>query len=665
VPDHETGSHGGLSQHEERLRHALDLAGVGVFDHDHRLGTLWWSGRMRTILGVQEPHRPSLELFTSLIHPDDRLAVAAAIQRAHDPAGEGRFEVEHRIEWPDGTIRWLRLQSRTWFSDERAPGPVRTLGTVLDITRQKQDEAALREQRWRLEGIIDGARVGTWEWNVQTGEAVFNARWAEIVGHTLEEVQPVSIETWTRLAHPEDLAMVDGLLRRHFAGEVPYYDCECRMRHKDGTWIWVHDRGRVVQWTSDGRPLMMFGTHTDITDRKQAEAERTRSEALLAEQLRQAQKMEALGQLAGGVAHDFNNLLTIISGYAELLLGSMATPAEMRHDVEEIRNAGEKAALLTSQLLAFSRKQVLQPRLLDLSVVIEDSRRLLRRVIGEDVQVAVTKGTGPLVVRADHGQLSQVLVNLALNAREAMPSGGSLAFDTSAVVLAESDVVTRVGLRPGRYVVLTVNDTGAGIEADAQAHVFEPFFTTKPTGKGTGLGLAVVHGIVAQSGGHIEFDSHLDVGTTFRIYLPAASAAAGAAGAAGHIRLQGGIETILVVEDEDAVRSLTRQVLSRAGYHVLAAADPVEALRIADAHHGAIDLLVTDVVMPGSSGVQLAERFRARYPDGRVLFVSGYTPDAVLRHGVQQGELAFLQKPFSPSALAARVREVLDSKPAS
>ncbi|MGH7171399.1 MAG: HDOD domain-containing protein [Gemmataceae bacterium] len=392
----------------------------------------------------------------------------------------------------------------------------------------------------------------------------------------------------------------------------------------------------------------------------QSEAALRRSE----EQLRQAQKMEAIGQLAGGVAHDFNNLLTIISGYSDLLLNGILGPQDSaREAVTEIRKAAERATTLTRQLLAFSRRQVLNPQVLVLNSVIQDMDKMLRRLIGEDVQLASLLAANLDAVKADPGQIEQVLLNLAVNARDAMPQGGRLTLETANVVLDETYTRSHPGIQPGPFVMLAVTDSGCGMDEATQARIFEPFFTTKGAGKGTGLGLATVYGIVKQSGGSIYVYSEVGRGTSFKVYLPRTEETSIAhlrpAGPTPPARA-GGQETLLIVEDDDSVRALTRTVLRGHSYNVIEAVDAEEALRWVEEHPQPIHLLVTDVVMPGMSGRALAERLSASRPELKVLYVSGYTDDAVVRHGLLEAEIAFLQKPFTPDALARKVRELLD-----
>jgi signal transduction histidine kinase len=404
-------------------------------------------------------------------------------------------------------------------------------------------------------------------------------------------------------------------------------------------------------------------------EKQQADQLRLQSEEALRrseEQLRQAQKMEAIGQLAGGVAHDFNNLLTIIRGYSDLLLnGILGEKDSARDAVEEIRKAAERAASLTRQLLAFSRRQVLAPRVFVLNSVLQDMDKMLRRLIGEDIQLTFTLAKDLGAVKVDPGQIEQVLLNLVVNARDAMPRGGRLTIETANVQLDDNYAGTHPDVTPGPYVMMAVTDSGCGMDAATQARIFEPFFTTKGPDKGTGLGLATVYGIVKQSGGSIYVYSEVGRGTCFKVYLPRhegapvaeqVSAPAPTAKVSSH-----GKETLLIVEDDNSVRALTRTVLRSYSYDVIEAIDADDALKWVSEHAQPIHLLVTDLVMPGMSGRELAERVTELRPGLKVLYVSGYTDDAVVRHGLLQQEVAFLQKPFTPKTLASKVREVLDN----
>jgi PAS domain S-box-containing protein len=378
------------------------------------------------------------------------------------------------------------------------------------------------------------------------------------------------------------------------------------------------------------------------------------------EQLRQSQKMDAIGQLAGGVAHDFNNLLTVITGYTDLGMRRMEPADPLRKNLEQIKKAGDRAASLTRQLLAFSRKQMFQEKVVDLNSIVADMDKMLQRLIGEDIDLVSLLEPSLSRIKADPGQIEQVLLNLAVNARDAMPRGGKLTIETGHANLDEAYVKSHLTAKTGRYVMLAVSDTGTGMDAETQKHVFEPFFTTKEVGKGTGLGLATVYGIVKQSSGDIWIYSEPGKGTTFKIYLPIAEDLADVGVVSNPIEVPQGQGTILLVEDEELVRNLAGEILRMKGYEVLTAANGIEALRICAEHAGQIDLMVTDVVMPHMGGRELAERVGLVRPETKVLYMSGYTDDAVVRHGILDEQVSFIQKPFSPDLFALKVREVLE-----
>jgi|SRR5579859_3839767 len=381
----------------------------------------------------------------------------------------------------------------------------------------------------------------------------------------------------------------------------------------------------------------------------------------LEEQLRQAQKMEAVGMLAGGIAHDFNNLLTIINGYSQMLLGNLPEDDENRTSVEQIMKAGERAAELTRQLLTFSRRQVVRPKVLDLNAIVAGTAVMLRRLIGEHIELRIVEGPDLGKVHADPGQLEQVVLNLAVNSRDAMSGGGTLILETQNVELDEEYAASRKTLKPGRYVMLAVTDSGSGMDAQTRSHLFEPFFTTKAQGHGTGLGLSTVFGIVKQSGGDIAVYSEPGQGTCVKIYFPAVNEVVTEDAAENRqSRVLAGTETILIVEDEEAVRKLVRRTLEKQGYELLVAASGIEALDLLYQHKGRIHLLITDVIMPQMGGRQLAEKLKAELPDIQVLFISGYTETSIVRGGSLGKDEAFLQKPFTPLALARCVREILD-----
>jgi nitrogen-specific signal transduction histidine kinase/ActR/RegA family two-component response regulator len=415
----------------------------------------------------------------------------------------------------------------------------------------------------------------------------------------------------------------------------------------------------VVVPNVDGHPFGVITTSEDITERKRAEEEM----ASLEEQLRQSQKIEAIGRLAGGVAHDFNNLLTVIKGYSELSLTMLTEGDPIKENVEDIKKASDRAGNLTRQLLAFSRRQILDMRVLDLNAILRDLEKMLRRLISEDIEMETRLAEGLGEIKTDPGQIEQLVINLVVNAKDAMPSGGKLTIETGDVVLGEEYARTHIGVRPGRYVMLSVSDTGIGMSPEVKERIFEPFFTTKEVGKGTGLGLSTVYGIVKQSEGNIWVESELAKGTTFKIYLPkvAESIKPVQPGLTPAAVLRGS-ETILLVEDEDMVRTLARTILEKSGYNVLEAANGLEALRLVQEHTPEpIHLMVTDVVMPGMNGRKLAEHLTPLHPEMKILYMSGYTDTVIVHHSVLDPGANFLQKPFAPDDLTSKVRKVLDT----
>jgi PAS domain S-box-containing protein len=455
---------------------------------------------------------------------------------------------------------------------------------------------------------------------------------------------------WTRHVHPEDHKIVEAAEASSQRGER--FQAEYRVIRKDGRVIWVSDTAVVV--AGSGAHPLMEGIIVDITERKQLEA-----------QLQRAGRMEAIGRLAGGIAHDFNNLLTIIKGYTELALKRPRISPELQADVERIEDAAERASTLVRQLLAFSRRQVLQPKLVDLNSIVMGLDKLLRRLMDEGIEMSALPGKNLGTIKADPGQMEQVIMNLVVNARDAMPNGGRLTVETANVELDAAYASEHATVKPGSYVMLAVSDTGTGMSPETVAHIFEPFYTTKESGRGTGLGLSTVYGIVKQSGGYIWVYSEPGRGSSFKVYLPrveeAPEALPAARAASGE---QKGSETILLVEDQPQVRELARMALSEKGYTVLVTSNPDDAEMMCARHGAEIHLLLTDLIMPGISGRELAKRLTARHPKMRVLYMSGYTFSIVAQTAAQNGLLedgvAFLQKPFTPSALSEKVREVLD-----
>ncbi len=524
-------------------------------------------------------------------------------------------------------------------------------GTVCvsrDITDQRNLENARISAEFRYQTLVEQVAAISY-----VAELGMEGKWLyvspqvqNIFGYSVEEWLAES-QNWIRHVPIEDHAVIWSAEEASTRG-APFH-VEYRVVRKDGKTIWVSDTAVVVG--EAGQQPIMEGIIVDITERKQHE-----------NQSQQSRRMEAVGRLAGGIAHDFNNLLTIINGYAELALNRAGLPAGATADVQQISGAAERAAALVRQLLAFSRRQVLQPKAIDVNGIVLGLDKLLRRLIDENIEMRTICAEKLGTVKADPAQIEQVVMNLVVNARDAMPHGGKLTVETSNVDLDEGYASEQVTVKPGKYVMLAVSDTGIGMDAEAQTHIFEPFYTTKGAGRGTGLGLSTVYGIVKQSGGYIWVYSEVNRGTTFKLYLPCVNAAVAPVKAGmKDTKLSHGTETILLVEDEDAVRELARTVLESHGYAVLEAVSAEEAEELAGKRNGNIDLLLTDVVMPAMSGRELAKRISARAPQTRVLYMSGYTDNVIAQGGVLEAGVSFLQKPFSPRALAAKVREVLDT----
>jgi PAS domain S-box-containing protein len=632
-----------LRRSEERLRQAVRVSNLGIFDHDHLTETYYWSPEERAIHGWEAERPPTLSEFVALLHPEDRERIATAIRRAHDPAGDGVFDVEQRIIRPDGEVRWLVTRSQTSFEGEGAARhPVRTVGAVLDATEWKRVEERLAEAQ-----EIGG--FGSFEVDVKTWVGHCSPALCRIFGLSNDEPLRDVRAFLSRHVHADNQLRADRA-RAKLLDEGGSDEIEVRYLRPDGQERILQIRRRALR-TIAGQVTKIVGTIQDVTELKRLE-----------EQFRQAQKMEAVGQLAAGVAHDFNNLLTVISGCSELALAQVHRGGPLAELIEAIQKAGERAATLTRQLLVFSRKQVLQPQLTDLGALVKELARMLKRLIGADVELAVTSAPSLGLVEVDPGQFEQVVMNLAVNARDAMPHGGKLTIETRNIDLDAAYCETRPDVKPGRYVQMVLADTGHGMDAATRVRIFEPFFTTKEVGRGTGLGLPVAHGVVRQSGGHVEVTSEPGHGTTFTICIPrVAGVATPRKSAPGLAPSPRGTETVLVVDDDDAVRELTATALRSNGYVVLEARHGEEALRVGREHPGPIHLLLTDMVMPRMNGRQLAELLVRDRPGLRALYVSGYAEEAIMRSDVPEAGRAFLEKPFNPVSLARKVREVLDA----
>ena len=517
------------------------------------------------------------------------------------------------------------------------------VSVIRDISERKRAAEALRQTEELFEKVFRKSPVVISIVRLSDNRHVdVNDRFLQLLGLSREQVIGKTFVELGISIDPDDLITLTNAVSTESRR-----DFEVRIRTRAGQ---VIETLHTLDFLDLGGSRCVVSFAHEITERKRLE-----------EQLRQAQKMEAIGRLAGGVAHDFNNILTAILGHSEILLGTLEAASPHRRQMEQIRRSAQRASTLTGQLLAFSRKQLLQPKVLDPNDLISNLGAMLQRLIGEDIELVEKLAPAAGNVRVDPGQLEQVVANLVVNARDAMPKGGRLTLRTSPVILDE-EAARQLGTRLGPYVLLEVEDNGCGMDAETRSHVFEPFFTTKRSGKGTGLGLSTVYGIVTQSGGHVDVESTPGQGTCFRIYLPRVDAPAISQSGRVFINtVPRGQETILLAEDDAAVRDFLQEVLSRQGYRVLVAADGPEALRVAELHTGHIHLLLTDVIMPKMIGRELAERIEVLRPGIRVLFISGYPGDTIIEQGVLSPELSFVQKPFTVGDLALRVRGVLDA----
>jgi PAS domain S-box-containing protein len=553
--------------------------------------------------------------------------------------------IEEKETWPDGRETWA---STTKMPLRDAQGRIiGTFGLSRDITARKQAEEALRASEEHFRSFIENLPVGIYRSTPDGRVLMANPALLRMLGYdSWQEVASRNLEH-----EALEAGYSRGAFREQIEGQGEVRGLETTWKRRDGSVVFIRESARAIR-ADDGRVLYYDGTIEDITERRRLE-----------EQFRQAQKMEAVGRLAAGVAHDFNNLLTVVIGYSDLLLQRLSADDGIRRRMEEIKKAGERGSWLTRQLLAFSRKQVLKPQVLDLNSLLTNVDQMLRRVIGEDIELVTHVPPGLGCVKADPGQIEQVIMNLAVNARDAMPRGGQLTLEAANAELDSSYARRHESVLPGHYVMLAMSDTGIGMDAETQAHVFEPFFTTKEPGRGTGLGLSTVYGIVKQSGGSIWVYSEPGKGTTFKVYLPridqAAEAITSDEPSVGE--LARGSETILLVEDEKAVRSLAREILECRGYHVLETDGAIKALEVGEGHKEHIHLLLTDVVMPQMSGRELAEHLAPLHPETKVLYMSGYADNAVVQHRLLGPGTALLQKPFTAQALARKLREVLDS----
>jgi len=627
-----------LKEREARYRNLVECSKAMICTHDLEGEIISVNEWAAQVLGIDKNKLLQMNI-RDILAPEVRDGFADYLGAVRNKGSAKGVMV---VQTASGEKRFWEYFNTLWV--EGVAEPV-VMGTAFDVTESKRTEEALRLSERKFREFFEHAPVYCYMVSPEKIILDVNKTALLALGYEKEELvgKPITV-----IYAPEYYAQVEENLeiwRR--TGELKEVEMEVITKGGERRVVLLSAaavRGR------NGEILHSISIQRDITERKRLE-----------EQLQQAQKMEAIGQLAGGVAHDFNNLLTVIKAYSQLALLQLAEGDPLRSALEEVDKAADKAANLTRQLLAFSRRQVMEFRVLDLNEVVRGMEKMLRRVLGEDIEL-VTCYAGDLGrVRADVGQMEQVLMNLVVNARDAMPKGGRLTIETANVELDEAYVKRHVGVKAGSYVMLAVTDTGVGMSAEVRERVFEPFFTTKEKGRGTGLGLSTVYGIVKQSGGNVWVYSELGKGTTFKVYLPRVEGEVEEVGKREEVKevLRGG-EVVLVVEDDETVRKLAVSILRRFGYEVLEAGLPGEALLLCEGRKERVDLLLTDVVMPHMSGRELAERVRKFHPEVRVLYMSGYTDNAIGHHGVLEPGIDFMQKPFTVDGLTRKVREVLD-----
>jgi len=637
-------------QDTDRLRRqavALESAANGILITDRQGDIIWCNPAFTrmTGYGAEEVIGKNPRIFKSG-HHDPSFFVELWTTVLAGKVWHG--EVMNRRK--NGTL-YFEEQTITPVLDERGE-VIQFVAINQDVTDRKHAEEKLRASEAHIRLLLDSTAEAIYGID-REGRCTFcNPACLKVLGYRkAEDLLGKEMHDLVHHSRPDGKPLPIEECRIHQALH------EGEEIHVDDEVYWQANRTSIpVEYWSypirrDGQVVGAVVTFLDITQRRQLE-----------QQFQQAQKMEAVGRLAGGVAHDFNNLLTVILGYSELLLGRLPAQDASRDLIQEIRRAGERAANLTRQLLAFSRKQIMVPEVLDLNQVVEETKRMLRRLIAEDITLTTKLDPQLDFVKVDPGQIDQVIMNLVINASDAMPKGGSLTLETRNVELDESYTRNYPDVRPGNYVLIAISDTGCGMNEETKAHIFEPFFTTKAPGKGTGLGLATVFGIVKQCSGHVTVHSELNKGTTVKIYLPTLpQEAKKLAARKTQFTIPKGTETVLVAEDEEGLRVVIRIVLQTNGYQVLEAINGEEALALAKSHPEPIHLLLADLVMPKKGGRELADEIAIVRPETKVIYMSGYTDDAVVRLGVLEADMPFLQKPFTPATLARKVREVLDS----
>jgi two-component system, cell cycle sensor histidine kinase and response regulator CckA len=631
-------------RHQAIVSSAARIAGMGSWEYNIAEDKLVWDDETLRIFGItRQAFGGNAAAFLVLVHPDDLKPLQA--MQAKALGSNGIVEMEYRILRPDGTIRLVC--DRGQVIRYEAGKPVQSIGMVMDVTEQRKTLEDLRESKERYDAAVLGSESGLWDWNLLTNQVFYAPRFRELLGYKEDEFPNVLGSFLDRL-HPEDRAAVELAFNQHLKERTPF-NVEYRLQTKTGEYRWFNARAQAL-WDAEGKAYRMAGSIVDISERM-----------LLEERYHQSQRLEAVGRLAGGIAHDFNNMLGVILIHCESLGERLPVNSPEWQSVKQIQTASVRSAALTRQLLAFSRKQILLPRILDLNFSVAEISSMVKSLIGDDIELVIRPSEKLGYVKADPGQIHQVVMNLMVNARDAMPHGGRIVVETGNVQWGGQQLPVNVPIVPGPYVMLSVSDDGCGMEPEVLRHIFEPFFTTKEQGHGTGLGLATVYGIVKQSEGYVVAESEPGKGTTFKIYLPQVEGELAAPVAEPEkTQASGGNETILLAEDEPLLREIFRMQLEGAGYQVLEAQNGDEAAEIAEKHRNRIHLLLTDLVMAGgTNGVELAATLNATQPGIKVVFMTGYTADVIDPKGMADIQDRILQKPFSGALLLRKIREVL------
>ena len=632
-----------LEESERRYREIFENAKDAIYVHDLNGRYTLVNPAAEELSGYSRDEILQLSVF-DMASPEHVELICNSLKQKLTDHAPTTYEIEAIRK--DGTRVPVEVSSRLIYRDGR---PIGVQGSVRDISERRRAEEVVRASEQRFRDLVENANDIIFTCDMLGKITSLNRAGERVTGYTAEEALKMN---FAQAVSPDDIAKVRHMLSRKRAADVAtVYDLELITKSGGRAAVGISSRAIL----KDGQAVGVQGIARDITDRQRMENDLRTSQA----QLQQSQRLEAVGQLAGGVAHDFNNLLTAIIGYSDFALRKMRANNPIRRDIEEIKKAANRAATLTRQLLAFSRKQILKPEVLDLNLVVGDMHKMLERLIGEDIDLVTTLGSDTDPVKADRGQLEQIIMNLVVNARDAMPFGGSVTIETANVLFDKAYTSEHVPVKPGKYAMLAVSDTGLGMDANTQLHIFEPFFTTKELGKGTGLGLSTVYGIVKQSGGFIWVYSELNVGTTFKIYLPSLTELHFDQELTSIDTAETETGTVLLVEDDPLVRNVALRALESAGYTVLESGNGHGALAMAHSCDDEIDLLITDVVMPLMGGRELAQELSALHPKTSILFMSGYTDDAVVRHGIMDKDIEYLQKPFTPESLVRRVGEVL------